>query len=158
MNYNNIHLEFMSESIVYQCILHPTDLSEDHFELCKKALEIANKFNAKLHLLHVIEQPASLQLAQGLGFAELLQPVKDDALTVMNLVGDALSLPAEQQHVEVGSVKQHILELVKSLNCDLLILGCHQRSLSPFLGSTGYTILHHAPCDVLTIRNTRASD
>ncbi|KTD17183.1 universal stress protein [Legionella jordanis] len=138
---------------MYTTILHATDLSENHFNQCKKAVEIAKHFNAKLHLLHVIEPPASLQLAQGLGFAELANPVKDDAQTVMTLLGEALNIPAEQQHVEIGSLKAHILDKVKSLGCQLIILGSHNPSAVPaFLGSTAYAMLHHAPCDVLTLR------
>ncbi|OCH98510.1 universal stress protein UspA [Legionella jamestowniensis] len=140
---------------MYTSILHATDLSEQHFDICKKAAEIANSFGAKLHLLHVIEPPASLQLAQSLGFAELANPVKDDAQTVMSLLGDALTIPSAQQHVEIGSLKTHILEKVKTLGCGLIILGSHAPSAVPaFLGSTAYAMLHHAPCDVLTLRTS----
>ncbi|KTD23099.1 universal stress protein A UspA [Legionella lansingensis] len=143
---------------MYKCILHATDLSENHFDICKKATEIAALFGAKLHLLHVIEPPTSLQLAQSLGFAELANPVKDDALTVMALLGDAMNIPTEQQHVEIGSLKMHILEKVKALGCGLIILGSHQASAVPaFLGSTAYAMLHHAPCDVLTLRTSAES-
>ncbi|WED44375.1 universal stress protein [Legionella cardiaca] len=140
---------------MYKSILHATDLSENHFDICKKAIEIAKKFDVKIHLLHVIEPPASLQLAQSLGFAELVNPVKDDAQTVMSLLGEALNIPPEQQHVEIGSLKMHILEKVKILDCGLIILGSHAPSAVPaFLGSTAYAMLHHAPCDVLTLRTT----
>lgn len=140
---------------MYTSILHATDLSDQHFDICKRAAEMAHSFGAKLHLLHVIEPPTSLQLAQSLGFAELANPVKDDAQTVMSLLGDALNIPLEQQHVEIGSLKTHILEKVKTLGCGLIILGSHSPSAVPaFLGSTAYAMLHHAPCDVLTLRTT----
>ncbi|CEK10634.1 universal stress protein [Legionella hackeliae] len=140
---------------MYTSILLATDLSDQHFDICKKAAQIAHNFNAKLHLLHVIEPPTSLQLAQSLGFAELANPVKDDAQTVMSLLGDALNIPLEQQHIEIGSLKTHILEKVKALGCGLIILGSHTPSAVPaFLGSTAYAMLHHAPCDVLTLRTS----
>ncbi|KTC86727.1 universal stress protein [Legionella brunensis] len=140
---------------MYTSILHATDLSENHFDICKQASEIAQKFEAKLYLLHVIDPPTSLQLAQSLGFAELANPVKDDAQTVMSILGEALNIPLEQQFVEVGPLKIHILEKVKALNCGLIILGSHTPSALPaFLGSTAYAMLHHAPCDVLTLRTT----
>jgi nucleotide-binding universal stress UspA family protein len=138
---------------VYTSILHATDLSENHFDIAKKAAEIARMFGAKLHLLHVIELPASLQLAQGLGFTELANPVKDDAQTVIALLGEALNIPSTQLHVEIGSLKAHILEKVKELNCNLVILGSHNPSAVPaFLGSTAYAMFNHASCDVLTLR------
>lgn len=142
------------EGIMYKNILHATDLSENHFDMCKKAVEIAHCFHAKLFLLHVIQPPASLQLAQGLGFAELEAPIKDDAITVMRTLGDALKIPLNQQFVRVGSIKQQVLNAVEELSSNLIIIGSHATSHFPaFLGSTAHAVVHHAKCDVLTLRN-----
>lgn len=138
---------------MYKHILHPTDLSESHFHMAEKAVKIAKDFNAKLYLLHVIEPPASLQIAQGLGFAEFDKPRKDDAIAVMNVLGDALNIPESQQFVEIGSIKMHVLEMIDKLACDLIIMGSHDPGHLPgFLGSTAHAIIQKAPCDVLTIR------
>lgn len=138
---------------MYTHILHATDLSENHFHMCQQAVEIAKKFHAKLYLLHVIEPPASLQLAQGLGFAEFDSPIKDDAQAVMAVLGEALNIPPEQQFVEIGSIKTNVLEKVQELSCTLIIIGSHGPSKLPaFLGSTAREVIHEAKCDVLTIR------
>lgn len=139
---------------MYKTILHATDLQENHYEICKKAVEIARSFKATLHLLHVIETPATLQLAQGLGFAELITPVTDDARTVLSVLGDALGIPATQQHIEVGSVKLQVLKTLRELSANLLIIGSHDPAnhLPAFLGSTAHAVVNHAPCDVLTLR------
>ncbi|STX29123.1 universal stress protein A UspA [Legionella beliardensis] len=143
---------------MYKTILHATDLSENHYNLCQQAVKLAQCFKASLHFLHVIETPASLQWAQSLGFAELATPVKDDAITTMATLGEALNIPLAHQHVEVGSAYSHILNKANELNCDLIIIGSHSRhSLPPFLGSsflgsTANTIVHHAPCAVLTLK------
>ena len=139
---------------MYTNILHATDLSGNHFEMCKKALEIAKCFHTKLFLLHVIEPPASLQIAQGLGFAEFDQPIKDDAQAVMRVLGEALNIPVNQQFVEIGSIKVNVLEKVEELACNLVIIGSHTPSNLPaFLGSTAHAVVHQAKCDVLTLRN-----
>ena len=138
---------------MYQHILHATDLRENHFSMCQQAVEIAKRFGAKLYLLHVIEPPATLQLAQGLGFAEFDSPVKEDAQTVMAVLGDALDIPLAQQFVEVGSIKTHVLDKAHVLDCDLIIIGSHTQSKLPgFLESTAHHILRDATCDVLTIK------
>ena len=138
---------------MYTHILFATDLRENHFNLCKQAAEIATCFGAKLYLLHVIEPPASLQLAQGLGFAEFYRPIKDDAETVLRTLGDALSIPVSQQLVEVGSIKEHVLSKAADLACNLIIIGSHTPSNLPtFLGSTAHAVVNHAHCDVLTLR------
>ena len=138
---------------MYTNILYATDLSENHFKMCQQAADIATCFHAKLFLLHVIEPPASLQLAQGLGFAEFDHPIKDDAEAVMRALGEALNIPVNQQFVEIGSIKMHVLDKVNELACNLIIIGSHTPSRLPaFLGSTAHAVVHHASCDVLTLR------
>ena len=139
---------------MYTHILHATDLSENHYSMCQKAVEIARCFHAKLYLLHVIEPPQTLQIAQGLGFAEFDYPVKEDAVSVMRVLGEALNIPVTQQSVEVGSIKLNVLKKAKELHCDLIIIGSHTASMLPaFLGSTAHAVVHHAECDILTLRN-----
>ena len=137
---------------MYSIILHATDLSDTHFNMCQRALEVAKRFHAKLYLLHVIEPPASLQLAQGLGFAEFDTPLKEDATTVMRALGEALNVPVSQQFVEIGSIKSHALNKIKDLHCDLLILGNHaHRHLPALLDTSAQGILAEVNCDVLTL-------
>lgn len=138
---------------MYTHILHATDLSETHFHLCEQAVEIAKQFNAALYLLHVIEPPASLQLAQGLGFAEFDTPVKEDAETVLKTLGETFGLPKERLFVEVGSIKAQTLLKIETLQCDLLIIGKHHASLMPtLLGNVARALTDEASCDVLTIK------
>lgn len=126
--------------MMYKTILHATDLQSNHFDLCTKALQLAKYHHATLHLLHVMEVPASFQVAQNLGFAELAIPAQDDVQIVMKTLAEALGLPATQTHVEVGAVDYHILEKAKALSCELIILGSSQGHL-----------LKQAPCDVLIL-------
>ena len=51
---------------MYTNILFATDLLTEHKHLVESAAAIAKHFHAKLYLLHVIELPSTLQLAQGL--------------------------------------------------------------------------------------------
>lgn len=75
---------------MYTNILFATDLLNEHSHLTEKAANIAKQFNAKLYLLHVIELPTSILIAQGLGFTELANPSKEDAQTVLSLIGESL--------------------------------------------------------------------
>lgn len=139
--------------LMYNSILFATDLSNEHFHLTKKAADFAKQMQAKLYLLHVIELPTSVQLAQGLGFAELTNPVPDDAQAVLTTIGDSINIPNEQLFVEIGSVSDHIFSKVKQLNCDLIIIGSHTPlGIASFLGSTAHATVNRAPCDVLTLR------
>lgn len=133
--------------------MHATDLSENHYNLCQQAVQLAQYFKANLHFIHIIETPTSLQWAQSLGFAELAAPSKDDALTTMATLGEALNIPPSHQHVEIGSAYHHILNKINELKCDLVIIGSHSvHSLPTFLGSTASAIVNHAPCAILTLK------
>jgi universal stress protein A len=138
---------------MYTRILHATDLSSTHFQVSQQALEITLKLDATLYLIHVIEPPTTLQLAQGLGFAEFDAPIKEDAEAVMRTLGDALNVPILQQFVEIGSIKTHVFEKIETLGCNLLIIGSHTQSRLPgLLETSAKYIIESAPCDVLTIR------
>lgn len=137
---------------MYSTFIHATDLSENHYAMCEEAKKIADKFNGKLYLMHVIEPPASLQLAQGLGFAEFDLPQREDAFSVMRVIGDSLDIPEQQLIVEVGSIKSHVLKMIDTLNCDMIILGKRSPdALHHLLGSTAHAVSHQASCHVLTL-------
>lgn len=138
---------------MYTTILHATDLSENHYDLCQRAVKFAKSIHASIHFLHVIEIPSSLQWAQSLGFAELAAPVREDAATVMAALGDDLEIPASHQYIEIGTPSLHILNKIKEIRCDLVILGERSTNHLSFVGSTVQTVIHHASCDVLTLNN-----
>ena len=139
---------------MYNNILYATDLSKEHYVIDQKAATIAKSFGANLQLIHVLEPPTSLQIAQGLGFAEFDIPVKKEALTVINVLGESLNISPNNQHIEIGSVKNEILKKASALQCDLIIVGSHSPGgFSAFVGSTTHAIVHNARCDVLTIRS-----
>lgn len=143
----------VNEAHMYSRILHVTDLSSNHFHLCQQALEIALKFDAQLFLLHVITPPASLQLAQGLGFAEFDAPVIEDAQVVLFTIADALNIPQNHTFVESGAITTHTFEKINDLTCDLLIVGSHTLINWPtILGNTARSLVESAPCDVLTLK------
>ena len=139
---------------MYKNILHLTDLTTQHYLMCEKAMKIAQQFQAQLHLLHVIELPPTLQLAQGLGCAEFDSPIsiKDDAVTVMKTLGEALNIPESQQYVEIGSVQTEALRLIQSLDCEMLIIGHNVAHYLPtFLDRNVQNVAQQSQCDVLTI-------
>lgn len=112
---------------MYTNILCATDLAENHYPMCQRAVEVAQKFQAKLFLLHVIETPPSVQLAQGLGFAAIDLPhsQQQDAKSVLRILGEDLGIPPERQLVQVGSIYQQIKVTLLQQRCELLIIGRH---------------------------------
>ncbi|QDQ38960.1 universal stress protein [Legionella geestiana] len=138
---------------MYKRILHATDLSRDHYALCEQAALLARQLNAELYLMHVVALPASLQLAQGLGFAELATPSTSDAKTVLSVLGENFGVPVSRQFADIGAVTAHVFDKIRELNIDLLVIGSHTPGgFANFLGSNAQSLVNHAPCDVLTLR------
>lgn len=133
-------------------LIHATDLSENHYKMCERAVDIAERFNAKLYLLHVLETPPSMVLAQGLGFTEIdnPEPLLEDATAVMAILGEAFSIPKKQLLVESGSPKLHILQKANDLDAQVIIIGHH--SNKDLLGNTAKGIIDGASCDVFVLR------
>ena len=138
---------------MHTTLLHATDLAENHFKMCERAVDIAKRLNAKLHILHVVETPPSMVLAQGLGFTEIEDPTQlvEDAKSVLAVLGEALAIPKSLLSVELGSPKTHILQKASSLDCQMIIIG-HRRNNNILLGNTGQYIIAEALCDVLTLK------
>lgn len=144
---------------MYKTILHATDLNNHHYNLCEQSVKLANALGSSLYFLHVIEIPASLQWAHSLGFAELATPETQGAKEVMLALGDAFNIKPDCLLVEVGPAWTHILNKIKELSCDLVIIGSDLHSTLPsYLGSTAHTIIHRAPCDILTLRSSLSND
>lgn len=141
---------------MYQNMVYATDLLEGSHTLSLEAKDIAEKFGATLHLLHVVEPPITTQYAQALGFAEIIEPLTGDATIVLNTLGEELGIAKAHQYVLTGRAHYQIIEKARALSMDAIIIGSHtpHRALHHFLGSTANAIVQGAHCDVITLRNT----
>jgi len=139
----------------YQHILCAVDLSAENVVVFSRAVELANYYHAGLSLLHVVEY-IPVDLANELVLPqqqEIVQQLVVQAEKILtNLVGQSTDIQVESMVVQ-GSVKLGIIEHAKNVEADLVVLGRHGRhGLSRLLGSVANAVLHHAPCDVLTVR------
>jgi universal stress protein A len=141
-----------------QHILAPTDFSDHSKKALDYALGLAEKFGAKLSLLHVVEIPpypvegyAPPSLA-----ATFLEDLERQATEEL-----ARWLPeAAAQNVEVtrvvavGSPYRKILETAEAEGVDLIVMATTGRTgISRLvMGSVAERIVRHARCPVLTIR------
>jgi nucleotide-binding universal stress UspA family protein len=138
---------------MYKKILVATDLLETSQFLITLAQEVAKVHQASLDILHVIEPPMSAEYAAALGFATFPDPSTEGAALVLKALAEANNIAPEQQHVEVGHIRNEIIETAMRLHCDLIIIGSHAApGISQLLGRTAHSVLHHAPCDVLMAR------
>lgn len=134
----------------YQRILLATDFSDHNQAPIEQADLLTANLNAKLTIIHVIEPIPAYGYQVG---DDLESTIIDSAKHQLTVIGQQLNLADDHIHLKFGSVKKQVLTLADELNCDLIIIGSHGRhGLNHLLGSSAQSIVHHAKCDVLTVR------
>ncbi|HCB15083.1 MAG TPA: universal stress protein [Gammaproteobacteria bacterium] len=142
----------------YQHVLCAVDFSDESLEVGKRARDIAQKYGARLSLIHIVED-VNISLGGGYELLPVLPDLPDEAL--LQEAQTALEKLAQQLEVKdirlwvvnAISTKEGILGAVQAHHADLIVVGSHGRhGLSLLLGSTANAVLHGAPCDVLAVR------
>lgn len=135
---------------MYQHILFATDLTDSSKEAMDKALELSQKLNVKLSMVHVVEPFPSYGYP---GITDVESPYIDHVKEKFFQLGSEHNIPKENLHFELGPTKTEILDLAENVKADLIIVGSHGRhGLSRLLGSTSNAVLNSATIDVLVVR------
>ena len=138
-------------------ILVPSDFSECSDEALLYGLELARRFGARLHLLHVVQDPATQPWAAE-GFALPLFDVVEEWQKQAERKLHAAVPDADRDRVTVASVVATpyaaILAYAAAHEVDLIVMGTHGRSgvSHMLLGSIAERVVRRAPCPVLTVR------
>ncbi len=142
--------------ISFQNILLPTDFSETSLAAAEYAVELAQRFSATLHVLHVIEEP--------IGTIPLLEvygaPTKEQYEAAAQAMMDNWPLPDGAEACSVEKRLHHgtpfvkILQDAKEHAIDLIVMGSHGRGLMAhiLMGNVAEKVVRKASCPVLTIR------
>lgn len=141
--------------IELQNILLPIDFSAPSEKATDYALTLARKFNATLHLLHVIEDPVvyipmyeSYPVPSRQQFETYAQTRLDNWITAEQAEG--VKLEVSWRH---GRPDVEIVEFAEDSGIDLIVLGTHGRGLAAhlLLGSVAEKVVRKSPCPVLTV-------
>ncbi len=142
-------------------ILYTTDLSKNSAYAFRYAVNSAQKHDAKIHILHVIETlPSAAEglLSQFMGEEKLLQLRREMGEEMVGKIRERLRQFAERElkrdpktlkkvasiDVVYGNPAAEILRKAEEINADVVILGSHGKGLirHAFLGSVSEQVLH----------------
>jgi nucleotide-binding universal stress UspA family protein len=144
----------------FKHILVPTDFHEASAAALNLAVSLAQTFDAKVTLLHVWELPIYPYMDFMLNSA-MITRVEDAATNGLAEALDALQkkLPTAQSKLKTGLPWEGVLEAIKELGADLVVMGTHgRRGLSHLtLGSVAERVVRLAPIPVLTVHAPTAS-
>ncbi|MDR4516619.1 MAG: universal stress protein [Nitrosomonas sp.] len=139
----------------YTKILVAIDFSDYGNLVAKQAKYMAEKFNAKLHMVHVLDNIPMPDTPYGTlipldAQSEdlLLQAEKNKFMQIC----DEMHIAPTNRWLIWGTPKEEITQLALQEKIDLIIIGSHGRhGLAALMGSTAKNIIFHAECDVLTV-------
>ncbi len=138
----------------YRRILVAIDCSDESAQVLSRAAGVLSGNDGELHLIHVIEP---LALAYGadvpMDVTDLQSGLMQQARETADTYAGRYQIPADNVHVELGSIEKTILDQADKLNADLIVVGSHTRSgLALLLGSTARGLVPGAHCDVLAVK------
>jgi nucleotide-binding universal stress UspA family protein len=135
----------------FEKILYASDFSEESLLAASYAFSCAEKFRARLTLLHVIPAvPESPYLDAQLARVRLSEivPLHERLDAAPDVV------------VEMGSPANMILKVAANLKADLVVIGARGAGavarLASHFGSIAHKVVSHAHCPVLTVGGSRA--
>jgi len=138
----------------YRRILVAIDCSDESAQVLSRAAGVLSGNDGELHLIHVIEP---LALAYGadvpMDVTDLQSGLMQQARETADTYAGRYQIPADNVHVELGSIEKTILDQADKLNADLIVVGSHTRcGLALLLGSTARGLVPGAHCDVLAVK------
>lgn len=130
-------------------ILYTTNFTRTSLAVAPFAIGLAEEFQARLTLIHVLEDYAQLGTRPG--------PIEDGIRRLQNLVPRTAALQYTPECIlEFGDPTKCILKAAEEQETDLLVLGA--RAAEESVGathlpwSTTHQVIAHAKCPVLTVR------
>jgi nucleotide-binding universal stress UspA family protein len=140
-------------------ILLATDGSEEAELAASRAVDLAEKTDSELHVVHVGVVPIFLKSYPGtLGYyGKLYEQIQEESrklLRKQSLGVKAAGGTVAGAHLRMGQVDLEIVALAEEIQADLIVMGCRglggvRRAL---MGSVSDSVVRHAHCPVLVVR------
>ena len=127
-------------------IVYATDFSAESLEARRYALSLAQEFQARLTLLHVVErvEPTPSTARE--------QIAKEKVLWLSRLVSDEARLWCELAFVvDFGHPAKRIQQIARENHADLVVIGARGQSRLTSPGLNGRQVMCNALCPVLTV-------
>tara|TARA_B100000809_G_scaffold259235_1_gene303865 strand:+ start:2784 stop:3212 length:429 start_codon:yes stop_codon:yes gene_type:complete len=138
----------------YKSILIAVDLSDESEKIIEHSLQLYPNLQSQVHLIHTTEHPIT-------GYGELTgknhcateNQIRQKIYPKLKKLSEKYGIPCKNLHIKFGSPADTIHQFAEQIEADLIVSGSHgKHGLQLILGSTAYSIVHGAQCDVLSVR------
>ncbi|MCQ1856929.1 universal stress protein [Haemophilus sputorum] len=136
---------------MYKHVLVAVDLSEESLVLLRKGANIAEKFGAKLSLIHVDVNFSDLYTGLiDINMSSVQDSVIAETSKALNDLAGQITYPVTEKLNGTGDFSQVLEEAVDKHDVDLLITGHHQDFWSKFMSSTRQ-LMNSVKVDMLVV-------
>jgi nucleotide-binding universal stress UspA family protein len=152
--------EHVSVTVIPTKIVVPIDFSSSSHQSLDAAVELAAKFGAELHLIHVVPEYAAAMLPENVSAESIVKAAQQAAEERFAVSKKALGDKGVKlaTSIEVGAdVAGTILDAMERVKADLLVLSTHGLSgwYPHVFGSVAEKLLRLAPCSTLLLRTPK---
>jgi nucleotide-binding universal stress UspA family protein len=146
-------------------LLLATDGSEEAELAALRAVDLAERTNAELHVVHVgvvllflLSDPGTLG-----DDGKLYEQIEEESRELLRELSWRVKVAGGAvagSHLRMGAVDLEIVALAKVLKADLIVMGCrgHRGIRRAIEGSISDAVIRHAPCPVLVVRSHESAE
>ncbi len=136
---------------MYKHILIPTDFSEHSRRAGGKALNLQKLLDSRLTVVHVVNYLPPAFISAQSEHTSAAQVI-ERATAYLAQWAEEAGLAGADQLVANGPAGREIIAAAASVGADVIVIGTSgEGGMKRLLGSTTSAVMHHAPCDVLSI-------
>ena len=139
---------------MYDTVLVPTDGSAAVVEAVERAVDLAERYDATVHALYVVDSSAygTLDMSTSV-VADALEEQGETAVGYVAEEAEAAGVPVETA-VVTGTPHRTIIDYIDDHDVDVVVMATHgRRGFDRFLlGSVTEKVVRTAPVPVMTVR------
>src|SRR5918994_2099930 len=146
-------------------ILLATDGSEEAERAALRAVDLTQRTDSELHVVHVGVVPLFLLSDPGtLGDdGKLYEQIEEESRELLRELSWRVKVAGGAvagSHLRMGEVDLEVVALAKELGVGLIVMGCrgHRGIRRAIEGSISDGVIHHAPCPVLVVRSQESAE
>ena len=140
-------------------LLVPTDFSEDSEQAARYAVELAKRFQAEIHCIHVVDIPADLLSTSAYYMTgpsdQFIDQIREESKKNLEaFAGKNLEGAQVQTAFLEGSPFVEIIRYARDQQIDLVVIATHGRTglKHVLFGSVAEKVVRKAPCPVLVVK------
>jgi nucleotide-binding universal stress UspA family protein len=145
---------------MYETVLFPTDGSEAATEAASHAIDLADKHDANMHILYVVDHERVSQMAPKLGSDHIKGTLQEEGERITDEVADTANAEGIDTVVSIreGAPGETITNYATDVDADTIVMGTNGRTGMDrlLMGSVAERVIQSTELPVMTVKRAEA--